>query len=259
MQGRGCFKIFIALLIPIFSACSSNPLMKPDCHSCTAEDQEWDEFAWSDLTGQWKGEVEVLKNEKDASKKEKQVKKVNIRMFTAKEFLEVKGGLACASLPANSLVVNGLFWGSEKESAKQEYEVFLPAEDDKVSYGRLTFEKVNGQSVCQFRSLGRVMGKNRLNLPSVSFAESSSKKQDSGRALASALNDKEVHFEFLRFSSADAKPVDFAEDGRKPASVEKKEKPPLMVRVVQSWSKEGGSRGQWQGTEEQIYRLWKSK
>lgn len=259
MQGSKCFKILFLFIIPFISACSSNPLMKPDCHSCTAEDQEWEDFAWQNMPGQWKGEVEVLKNEKEASKKEKKNKKVEIRIFTAKEFLSARGNVVCAKLPENAIVINGLFWGNEKEESPQEYEAFLPTDDDKVAYGRLAFEKVNGQTVCQFRSLGRIMGKNRLDLPSVGFTENSTKKPESGRTLASALNDSEVHLEFLRFVSKDTGGVDFSSDGRKPASVDKQEKPPFILRVVQSKSKEGGSRGQWLGTEEKIYRLWKSK
>ncbi len=252
MQGRKCLLTIATFLM---AACSSNSLMKPDCHSCTAEEQEWDDFAWQDLPGQWRGEVEVLKNEKGAAKKEKQQKKVDIRIFTAGEFLKVKGDVACAALPGNALVVNGLFWGD----GKQEYEAFLPTDDDKVSYGRLAFEKVNGKSVCQFRRLGRVMGKNRLDLPSVSFSETNGTKAAGGRSLASALSDNEVHLEFLRFAALETKAVEFAGEGRRPASVDQQEKPPFILRVVQSKSKEGGERGTWTGTDEQIYRLWKVK
>jgi hypothetical protein len=252
MQGRKCLLAFAVLWIV---SCSSNPLMKPDCHSCTAEEQEWEDFAWEDLPGQWRGEVEVLKNEKGAAKKDKQQKKVEIRIFTAGEFLKARGELACAALPENALVVNGLFWGD----GQQEYEAFLPTEDDKVSYGRLAFEKVNGNSICQFRRLGRVMGKNRLDLPAVSFSESNGVKATTGRSLASALSDNEVHLEFLRFAARETKAVEFTGEGRRPASVDQQEKPPFILRVVQSKSREGGERGQWTGTDEQIYRLWKVK
>jgi hypothetical protein len=249
MYGRKCFVSILALFV--FS-CSSNPLMKPDCHSCTAEDQEWDDFAWNDLQGQWKGEVETLKNEKGAVKKEKQQKKVEIRIFTAGEFLKAKGQATCPALPENALVVNGLFWGGEK----QEYEAFVPSDEEKVVYGRLAFEKVNGQTVCQFRRLGRVMGKNRLDLPTVTFSENNI-NSNVGRTLASSLNDSEVNLEFLRFAPTQSKNIAFRADGRRPASVKEEQKPPFILRIFKLQTKEGGERGQWQATEEQIFRLWK--
>jgi hypothetical protein len=141
--------------------------------------------------------------------------------------------------------MNGQLW--ENSSKKAEYETFIPVEDGKVAYGRLSFEKMNGKEICQFRRLGRVMGTNRLALPVVSFSEHSTV---SGRSLASLASDSEYSVEFLRFAAVETKSV-----GRGPASVEK---PPLMIRVSRTSSRNAGERGEWSGSEEQIFRLWKN-
>lgn len=253
MHGRKC--LILALAAFALASCSSNEIMKPDCHSCTAEDQEWNAFSWNALSGQWKGNVESLKNEKSQAKKVKKDSKVELRILTAESFLKAQGAAACNSLPANALVVNGLLWQGEK-NANNEYEAFVPVEEDKVAYGRLRFEKVNGSQVCNFRRVGRVMGTNRLALPTVSFSENSN---ISGRGLASAVvGDTEVSLEFLRFAPETVKPVAFKPDGRKPASVKEEERPPLIIRVVKTTSRNVGERGQWSSSEEMIYRFWKA-
>lgn len=236
----------------VVTGCSSKSLMQPDCHSCTVEDQAWDEFSWNALSGQWKGSVETLRSEK-GQKKVKQETKVDFRFLPAADFLKAKGSPACASLPGNALVLNGLLWNSS--SGRSEFEAFVPA-DEKVAYGRLSFEKMNGQSICHFRRLGRVMGKNRLALPTVAFSENST---FSGRQVASTGVESEVFLEFLRFVPVEVKPVPFKSDGRRPSSVAVEEKPPLMIRVFKLSSRDKGARGEWSGSEEQLYRLWKAE
>ncbi|MGZ4550900.1 MAG: hypothetical protein ACXVF0_15460, partial [Blastococcus sp.] len=99
--------------------------------------------------------------------------------MTAADFLQAWGG-ECKGLPTNALVLNGVLW--EGGEGAKEYEAFVPVEDNRVAYGRVSFNKLNGQGVCRFRRLGRVMGKNRLNLPSVSFSD---RAVNSGRTVAS--------------------------------------------------------------------------
>jgi len=250
MHGRKSL-LFAALALGL-AGCSSNLIMKPDCHSCTVEDQEWNAFSWNALPGQWKGSVETFQNQK-AAKKSKKESKVDLRFLTAGAFLDAHKASSCGSLPANALVLNGLLWAQEK-TVPTEYEAFVPVEDNKVAYGRLSFEKVNGQQVCNFRRLGPVMGKNRLALPTVSFAQDSNL---SGRGLASVVGENELSLEFLRFAPEAQTAKDFQPDGRKPASAELVEKPALMIRVYKVSTRTGGERGQWSGTEESIYRLWK--
>jgi len=220
--------------------------VSPDCHSCTVEDQAWNEFSWGDLSGQWKGTVETVKNDRASAKRNKTQKKVEFRFLTAADFLKAKNA-SCDSLPADAVVMNGQLW--ESASKKAEYEAFVPVESGKVAYGRLSFEKMNGKEFCQFRRLGRVMGMNRLALPVVSFSEYSTV---SGRTLASVTDDSDYSVEFLRFAAGETK----AAGGRGLASVEK---PPLMIRVSRTTSRNGGERGEWRGSQEQIFRLWKSK
>lgn len=245
------------------TACSPNSLLKPDCHSCTVEEQEWKEFSWTSLEGRWKGTVENFRNARDQEKKAKEEKAVELSFVRAPKFLETRGG-TCASLPAEAVVLNGLLWeksagGATNEQAKggdqREYEAFIPAEEGRVAYGRVTFSKVNGMDICQFRRLGRVMGKNRLSLPAVSFSD---RNFGGGRSLASSAPQQEISLEFLRFATLD-KPVPFPGGGRKPASVKEQERPTLMFRVFKVATTRASTGGEWSATEEHIYRLWRAE
>jgi hypothetical protein len=114
---------------------------------------------------------------------------------------------------------------------------------------------MNGREMCQFRRYGRVMGKNRLNLPTVSFSDA---VLPGGRVLASAENnlpEREISVEFLRFVKPKVASVIGAKS-RRPASVSEAERPSLMVRVFQVQTVNNKDRGEWKSTEEQIYRLW---
>jgi|GEM_PF-3789068 len=251
MHGRKCF-ILSAILTATLAGCSGNSLMKPDCHSCTVEEQEWKEFSWGSLEGKWKGTVENIRNERDQAKKTKTEK--------AAEFTFVKATAfgTCASLPANAIVLNGLLWEQGSDSGAREYEAFIPADDGKVAYGRVSVSKMNNKDFCQFRRLGRVMGKNRLNLPTVSF---SGRNAVSGRGIASndgaQAKEQDVSVEFLRFAPLE-KPTAFQADGRKPASTKEQERPALIFRVFKISTAATGKH-EWVGTEEFIYRLWKSQ
>lgn len=240
MHGRK----WLLLSLIFIAGCSGNSLMSPDCHSCTIEEQAWNDFSWQALPGQWKGSVESVKNDRGTAKRLKTDQKVEFRFLSAADFLKARNS-TCDRLPGDAVVMNGQLW--EAGTKKAEYETFVPVEEGKVAYGRLSFEKMNGKEVCQFRRLGRVMGTNRLALPMVSFSEHSTV---SGRSLASMANDAEYSVEFLRFAAAETKA-----QGRGPASVER---PPLMIRVSRTSSRNAGERGEWSGSEEQIFRLWKN-
>lgn len=250
MHGRKWLAGFSILLL---ASCASKTLLQPDCHSCTVEDQEWKDFSWNSLDGKWRGSVETWKNERDSKKRVKTEKFAELQFLPAETFLKSRGGVSCAALPAGSLVMNGLFWAGSGEV--KEYEAFVPVEDDKVAYGRLSFEKMNGKELCQFRRYGRVMGKNRLNLPAVSFSDSAAP----GRTIANAVPgaEREVSVEFLRYVEPKVT-KDFRQDGRRPASASEAERPPLMLRVFQVQTVSNKARGEWSSTEEQIYRLWRA-
>jgi len=252
MQGSKCL-IIAALML---AGCSPNSIMKPDCHSCTVEDQEWSAFTWSDLSGQWKGSVETFQIEKDAKTRVKKEAKAELRFLTADQFLKAQGVASCSALSPEALVLNGVLWSATTGAPGKtgEFETFVPVDKNKVAYGRLSVESINGKKVCHFRRLGSVMGKNRLSLPTVTFSEYSTTP---ARGLASLAGEAEVSLEFLRF--APTKPLAFRADGRGPASIEEKERPPLMIRVFKVSSRNAGERGHWSGSEEQLYRLWKSE
>jgi hypothetical protein len=196
-----------------------------------------------------------MRNSKDSAKKSKQNKYAEFSFVNGGDFLKTLG-VECKDLPSSSIVLNGVLW--ESTIGAREYEAFVPVEKDNVAYGRVSFEKVNGQDYCHFHRMGRVMGKNRLDLPSVSFSESA---VNSARLPASAGGQaEEFNLEFLRFSSKD-KPTpisSFTKDGRQPSSVKEQERPALIFRIFRISSKTGGDRGEWTGTQEYIYRLWKT-
>ncbi|MGZ3693247.1 MAG: hypothetical protein ACXWQO_03515 [Bdellovibrionota bacterium] len=252
MHGRKWLAGFTLFTIAL-AGCASKTLLQPDCHSCTVEEQEWKDFSFASLGGKWKGSVETWKNERDSKKKVKDEKVAELQFLTADEFLKTRGSTGCAGLPAGSLVLNGLFWQNASEA--KEYDAFIPVEDDKVAYGRLSFEKMNGKDFCQFRRYGRVMGKNRLNLPSVSFSDA---VLPGGRNVASTGKEREISVEFLRFVKPNTTAAFTGVASRRPASLGDAERPPLMLRVFQVQSITNKDRGEWSYTEEQIYRLWRS-
>ncbi len=249
MHGRQGFILFFLLLT--LSSCASKKLLQADCHSCTSEDKEWQDFPFASLTGSWRGSLEFTKNEAGKPKRVKNEKRAELRFISASVFMSARPGVACQSIPAEAVVLNGLLWGDTKAKV---FDAFVPDEDGLVAYGRLSFEKMNGQEVCQFQRLGRVMGTNRLGLPIASFSETKS-----ARALASVTGESEVSVEFLRFAPGTVKKLAFAGDSRAPAATEEKEKPPLMIRVVrvQTMPPAAKGRGSWTATEESLYRLWK--
>lgn len=248
MHGRK-WLIPTAVVLAGLTACSPNSIMKPDCHSCTVEEQEWKEFSWNALEGKWRGFVETSLNDRDQAKKAKTEKPVDISFVPAAKFG------TCVNLPAGALVLNGVLWEQGKADGAREYEAFIPAEEGKVAYGRVSVSRVNEKEVCQFRRLGRVMGKNRLNLPTVSFSD---RNVPSGRGLASTAPHQEISFEFLRFATLD-KPVAIAAGGRKPASAHEQERPTLMFRIFKVATTNGRTNSEWTGTEEHIYRLWRAE
>lgn len=249
MRARSLFS-FILFIITL-SGCSSNSLMKPDCHSCTVEEQEWKDFSWASLGGRWKGNVENMRTKQNTPLVRTE-KSVELTFLTAQEFLSKVGG-SCASLPGNAVVMNGQLW--ENGSSDKVYEAFVPAEDGKVAYGRVSFDKMNGKEMCHFRGFGRVMGKNRLNLPSIAFSDNVLLKD---RNPASLTSEQEINVEFLRFAKKDKPETSFRKDGRAPSSVKEQERPTLILRVFKVSTVKNGKRGEWKGTDEYIYRLWKT-
>jgi hypothetical protein len=243
MHGRKCLVLTAALFL---AACSSNSILNPDCHTCPAEAQAWEDFSWKDLSGKWKGSVETVRGDKGA-KKVKKDEKVEIKFLTAKEFFEAKKIEGCGSMPAEAVVMNGIFWSASEDNSS--FDAFVPAAEEKVAYGRIRLERLNGTTTCRFSKFGGDMGKNRLNLPSVMFSNTGN---FSGRGLAS-LDEKETSVEFLRFA-----PMETAKKGRSPAMVQDEARPPLMIRVFQLSSQDDGyGKTRWAGSEEKIFRLWK--
>ncbi len=251
MHGRKC--LALALFATSLAGCSPNVLLQPDCHSCTVEEQEWQSFSWNGLLGKWKGSVESMKNYQ-GSKKTKIDKTAEFKFLKAETFLQAFGG-SCQSLTPDAMIINGQLW--DDGSNAKVYEAFVPVDGDKVAYGRVNIDKVDGKNLCHFHRLGRVMGKNRLNLPTVSFSDPSA--TGAGHMPASTNSEQNVSVEFLRFAPLEAAIKTFQPDGRRPAALQEQERPSLILRIFKVSTKTGGDRGEWTGTEEYIYRLWKTE
>lgn len=257
MHGRKCL-VLASIFILSLSSCAKKSFLKADCDSCTEEDQEWKEFSWNDLQGSWKGSMEVVTNNKESVKKNKTEKKVEMKFFEASSFFKSKSIETCTSVPAGAIVMNGVLWERTEPTNKKEFEVFSKDEEGKVNYGRVVLEKLNGAEVCKYQRFGRVMGKNRLALPSAQFSERSSVL---GRGLASEdKKNTDISLEFLRFDTLSAKkPQEFKPDGRGPASVKEQERPALLFRVFKLTSFKDGQKNEWASTEEVLYRLWRAQ
>lgn len=245
MQGWKC--LVLGLFVISLTACSGKSMLQADCHSCTEEEQLWEDFAFAALAGTWQGSLEMVRSEGKEKKKEE--KRAEFRFVDARTFFSAKKVSSCAGLPESALVLNGQLWDAGQGS--QEFDAFAEAEDGRVAYGRITVDK----DACRFQRLGRVMGRNRLALPAVQFSLREAAK---GRAPASD-KESDISVEFLRFDPAGKKASTFEQGGRKPASAEMRERPALLIRVYKTSSLRGGAAtGALSGTEEYLYRLWKT-
>jgi len=113
--------------------------------------QEWKDFSWSGLVGHWKGSVENTRAELGAKKKVHTDKPLELSFINAEVFMRAHGG-SCQGLPRDALMVNGQLWESGKTA--KEYDAFVPAEDNKVAYGRVSIDSLNGKEFCRFRHFG---------------------------------------------------------------------------------------------------------
>ena len=259
MQGRN-----YALLLSLFlvTACSGESgIRKADCYDCTTENQSWKKFAWQDLEGTWRGSIETVSNELKAKKKDTKQLPAEIRFVAGDKFLATQKVTNCGSFPATAVVLNGSLWQeNDKTPPKtQSYEVFGQVGSD-VSYGRVSFTKLNGENVCSYERIGALVGMNRLALPAVHFSQ---RLTPNGRVLASgtSTNEFEVNLEFLNFDANNAKAQVFPKGSRKPASVSVQDNPPLMFRVfkIVNAVHSAYDQGSWQSSQEHIYRLWRAE
>lgn len=262
MQGRKCFGVFVIILTGIITiSCSGSKVKKADCYDCAQEEQSWKKFSWNDLEGTWKGSLETLTNEISAKKKDRKEEAVEINFVNGQKFLAEKNVQSCGNFPEVSVVLQGKFWYSDekREAATKDfiYEVFGKMDGDRVSYGRATINKVNGANICSYQKIGRSVGMNRLALPSMNFSQ---RMTPNGRVLASGTTPEfEVNMEFINFDPSRALKQGFAGNSRKPASIDEQDKPPLFFRVFKITNKVNNAyaRGEWTGTKEYLYRLWR--
>ncbi len=262
MQGRKCLGALAIILSGVLiAACSGSKVKKADCYDCTQEEQSWKKFSWNDLTGTWKGSLETLTNEISAKKKDHKEESVELSFVDGQKFLTDKSVKECGTFPAQAVVMQGKFWyADEKNEAKINdftFEVFGKMDGDRVSYGRATINKVNGTNVCSYQKIGRSVGMNRLELPSMNFSQ---RMTPNGRVLASGTTPEfEVNMEFINFDPSRASKQGFTAKARKPASMEEQDKPPLFFRVFKITNNVSSafSRGEWKSTKEYLYRLWR--
>lgn len=277
--------IVAATLCLALAACSGKKVRAPDCFDCTEQKQSWDKFSWNQLEGSWKGSLESVTNIVTAAKKEHQEDPVEVSFLDGQKFLSAKNIEHCGDFPAKSVVFMGQLWRErdkmtgldlasgkivlpqdkgrslasvKKEAEDKVYEVFGASSEDKVSYGRATISRMNGQNICTYARIGGSFFQNRLALPSLSFTQ---RVTHDGRVLASGSTPEyEVSMEFLDYRPAGAKQVFPVKNARRPAAVEMHDQPQLFLRVFKIARNVTSvySRGEWTGTQEYLYRLWRN-
>ena len=279
MQGCKCLAILVCLF---FVACSGTK-RKADCYNCPETQQSWKKFAWSDLKGVWRGSMESVHNDTSFKEKQKQETPVEIEFVGASEFFATHGVDSCGlAFPKDAIVLKGVLWLTEEKTKvaqkrtqggrmpagstavaaakEKEYEVFGPGEKDSVVYGRATIQSHAGTVTCKFEKVEKKLMQNRLGLPAVDFTVREG--AHGGRTLASGkpetVRESEFSLEFLNYQPSKPK-ISLAKGTRAPASLTVKDNPPLFLRVFRITNAKGGvySTGEWQSTEEHLYRLWK--
>ena len=255
-------KIAAILIVLLSTACSGSKIKKADCYDCPSEDQKWTKFSWHKLEGTWRGNVEISADRLAAAKWEKATHWVELSFLEGKKFLNVYKVEACDRFPQESVVLLQAVWFKEMPTAwppqtkEPIFEVFGRADSNRVSYGRVYFDRKDGKHVCHYQSFGGKVSMNRLAMPALAFSE---RMSPDGRLLASGeTKEYELNFEFLNFVD-EAKPERFAgRDSRAPAS-ENKDNPPLFFRVVKITKSVNSpyASGKWESTEEYLYRLWR--
>jgi hypothetical protein len=232
------------------SACTSQKV----CFDCSTKKQEWKSSPFPQMTGRWRGGIEIVSDNIKAKKKEKREDPVNLVIVNGAEFKAAHKVDSCDKLPADSIVMMGQLW---TKNADKSFDAFAANGNGNVVYGKVQIKNVNGQKFCDFTKIGGEMVQNGQWLPTVSFTE---RRTNDGRVLASGSTPEDERIiEVLRFSPA-SKQKEFKVEARRPAALNEQDKPALVMRVSRTSRNVDGpfANGRWQETQEFIYRLWRA-
>lgn len=270
------FAVFVGL-----SSCSGKKVRAPDCFECTEQKQNWEGFSWGALQGSWKGSLEVVTNVVTAANKERKEDPFEINFVSGKDFLKDKQITTCGNFPDSAIVMDGELWKLKdemtalnfasgkanfpgtanrvpaSENGKKVFEVFSAGVDNSVYYGRVMLQRMNGETLCTYSRIGGNFYQNRLALPSLNFTE---RVTPDGRVLASGTTPEyEIQFEFLDFRPNGIAQKFSGAQARKPAAVEMHDRPQLFIRIFKMARNVGTeyARGEWTGTREYLYRMWR--
>lgn len=246
--------LFAALAAAAVTGCSGAK-SRATCFDCTTTPQKWSAFDFPRLEGTWRGTQNVSVNDAGAAKVVTKEKQVEVTFLEGRKFLRAykiaEGG--CAGFPAEAVVLlNELWWdrASAQPSDQRAFEVFGKLEGDKVGYGRAYIKRSPNGNTCEYLANERPIVMNRLALPAVAYSK---RLTADGRALASGTTQEvDVSLEFLNFDQAKG-----ASEHR--FSGKKEKEAPLFFRFVKTTREVNGAfdDGNWQATEEKLFRLWR--
>ena len=262
-----------ALVLAALTGCSETQ-SRATCFDCTTTPQKWSDFGFEKLEGTWRGIQHVSTNEAAAAKVVTKETPIEVAFLEGKKFLRAYkiAPESCAGFPEEAVVLmNELWWDKSTAQPNDEraFEVFGKASGDRVTYGRAyvkrspaagtppskasKFQQVPGgdtAATCDYVGSERPITMNRLALPAVTYSRRVS--QD-GRAVASVMTKEvDVNFEFLNFDQAKID-SDYRYKGKR------EKEAPLFFRFVKTTRNVTGpfDDGNWNATEEKLFRLWR--
>lgn len=253
MKKHGLVLLLSAFSIAALSGCSGVQ-SHATCFDCTTTPQKWSQFGFHSLEGTWRGVQDISINEADAEKLVTDKKNIEVTFLEGHKFLNayrIADG-ACAGFPNEAVVLTTELWwdrSSAKPKNQRAFEVFGKIETDHVSYGRVLITQTEKGNSCEYSANEKAITMNRLSLPAVALSR---RLTSDGRALASgSTKEVDINFEFLNYDNARVS-SEYRYTG-------KQKEAPLFFRFVKTTREVQGAfdEGEWRGTEEKIFRLWR--
>lgn len=245
--------VFVAISLFLVGCAGSGS--RATCFDCTTTPQSWSEFGFEKLEGTWRGTQAITINDAAAAKLQAKTEKVEVTFLDGTKFLRAYNlsNSTCAGFPEKSIVlIHELWWdrGSARKDGARAFDVFSKIDQDEVLFGRAYVSRSKGESHCEYVTSGKQIAMNRLALPAVAYSK---RLTPDGRALASGgTTEVDINFEFLNFAGA-KNAADYRWQG-------KEKEAPLFFRFVKTTRVAEGAfdQGEWQGTEERVFRLWRA-
>ena len=246
--------VCLLTLVLLLGGCAGSE-HRQTCFECTDQPGSWKKFSFNSLEGTWRGTEESALNRNLAADIVRKEKKIEVSFLEGKKFLRAFKLEACEQFPAEAVVLlNELWWGRGSQSKNERaFEVFGRLPGNKISYGRAFVTRADSGNDCTYQQVSGPVAMNRLALPAVAYSR---RLTPDGRVLASGrTKEVDINFEFLAFKNARV-PERYAFNGK-----QGKDNPPLFFRFVKTTRSVASpfDKGEWQQTEERIFRLWPVK